>query len=186
MSSAAHPGSSLYPQQNLVEVALQEFPIYESATLPHKNPSTSTYNSLPWISNRIRGNMHGYRAYQVQNNSVLYGGAGEALASASNAGTSSALLPEPNQFYEHRFCAPAPSAVSSTTYGIPKRVGARYPVPMLPRSNARYTSTTSSSSNNSQRQRKTRKRRRRQKKRSEDLNTSKEVSMPPPYERVET
>lgn len=186
VSSAANPGSSLFPHQSLVEVALQEFPIYESATLPHKH----AYNSLPWTSNRIRNN------YQLQNNSVLYDGAGEAMVSSSNAGTSSFFLPAPNQMYGHNFRVPPPSAISST-YGIPKPgltsikiefyyhlVGPRYhPVPLLPR-HARYISTTSSSSINSESQRQNIRRprkKRRRLRRSDDQNTLREKSMPPPY-----
>lgn len=147
VSSANNPRQYFGNPESVVEVALQtfpnstfheseEFPIYESATLPHKQAIPNTYNSLPWTSNRIQhpGSHHSnpmqwpttywpattFRRQPhcvQQDNNALYG-AGEALASSSNEATSSFVLPAPTQM--RRFHAPPPSAASISTYGIAK------------------------------------------------------------------
>lgn len=204
----------------MVEVALQpfpttvpeseEFPIYESATLPHKRAIPNTYNSLPWATNRLQPNPQWQTAYWPykpqpyvqQENSVLYG-AGEAMAvaSSSNEASSSFVLPAPNG---KRFYAPPPSAASISTYGIAKPgnkpvikyypytfsflVGIRYPPPLITRKNKNSTTSSSSSESLNQRQRRPKRRRKRQKHSNDQTprqNLSEQNSNdslpPPPY-----
>lgn len=141
--SSSAPQSSLFPHQyfgnsaSVVEVALQayptanhyteEFPIYESATLPHKRPPTYSYHSLPWAHNHLRQtnwtpwtrSAESYSRQPAPDELVCFEGAGEAMATASNAPSSSFVLPAPHNMYR-QFHAPPPSAVSCSTYGIAK------------------------------------------------------------------
>ncbi|KAI6189506.1 Low-density lipoprotein receptor repeat class B containing protein [Aphelenchoides bicaudatus] len=160
-------------------------PIYESATLPHKRPPLHSYNSLPWTHNQL--NYWQNPSYEM----LFYEeGAGEAMATPSNAPSSSFALPLPHHMHNQRFHAPPPSAASISTYGIAKPVGIRYTFSRP--SNQRTSTTSSSSSENSaiRKQRRLKRRRKRQRQavdqpqnapRSHTENSSEPLPPPPPY-----
>lgn len=121
---AVSPAQYFDNSASVVEVALQpypmqlyseECPIYESATLPHV--PTHLCSSLP--------RTHHHQRHHVQQNwkpaaDFAQDGAGEALATFSNAPSSSFVLPAPSHTHLGRFHAPPPSAASISTYGIAK------------------------------------------------------------------